>query len=381
MLIRTPWTSQPQAAVGLNPYWVAKGLVLIVDGETFTDRQGTRVLVATGAPNRRVSLPGGVRGYGTTYAGNTTAYSGSPVLPAAVSGSRSVVSLVNSVSAGGSNAGRVFQPSSGSGLQFSGDEAMFFTGFALTMSWSKVNTAAVQSLWYVNPVPVHNKWVTYGVSHDQSTSAVQPKMYIDGSLVAVTTQAAAGSFVSVSSSIALGNRPSDVLRSFDGLHGIQLFFDGFLSEKDHAELAKNPYQAYAPLARRYWDFASGPLIIRPAGDTATTGWSSTELTFYGAINEVVASDAQYITSPDVGVSPGPYTWTITPTPLAAGTWDVSVRCADVVGSGQIRIRFLDASSVSVGVSAYQTITGAFATQTHAVTTTGTAVYGSIEVAP
>ena len=164
--------------------------------------------------------------------------------------------------------------------------------------------------------------------------------------------------------------------------GLTAVWGRALSAAELKSLTLNPWQVFAPLQRNiYIGSASIVSITRPSSDITVTGWTSTGANFYDQINEVTYNDTNYITSPDLNSSPGPYTWTITPTPLAAGTWDVSVRCSDVASSGQIRIRFLDAGSSSVGVSAYQTVSGAFATQTHTVVTSASAVYGAIEVAP
>jgi len=120
-------------------------------------------------------------------------------------------------------------------------------------------------------------------------------------------------------------------------------------------------------------------ISRPSSDVLTTGWTGTpdNTTLFNNVDEVSASDTDYITSPAISGGEN-ITFGITPS-LAAGTWDVRYRANFVGASAQVRIHLLDGSNVSQGVSSWQTVTSSFALYTASVTTTGTASRVKIEV--
>lgn len=120
-------------------------------------------------------------------------------------------------------------------------------------------------------------------------------------------------------------------------------------------------------------------IFRPTSDVTTTGWTGSpdNTNKYANIDETPASNTDYITSPTIaggeniifGLSGS----------LAAGTWDVRYRANFVGSSAQVRISLLDGSSVSQGVSSWQTVTSTYADYTASVTTTGAANRVKIEV--
>lgn len=123
--------------------------------------------------------------------------------------------------------------------------------------------------------------------------------------------------------------------------------------------------------------ASGP--SRPTSDITTTGWSaSTGVVLFDMIDEASAADGDYIISPELGGSPGPAVFALTPT-LAAGNHQIDVRARRTSTAGQVRVILQDSGGTAVGTSAWQSLTASFATYTLGVTTTGTAERVSIEV--
>lgn len=120
-------------------------------------------------------------------------------------------------------------------------------------------------------------------------------------------------------------------------------------------------------------------IKRPTYDVTTTGWDgiSDNANKYANIDEVTASDTDYITSPNItggeniifGLSGS----------VAAGTWDVRYRANFVGASAQVRVSLLDGSGTSQGASSWQTVTSTYADYTASVTTTGAATRVKIEV--
>lgn len=124
---------------------------------------------------------------------------------------------------------------------------------------------------------------------------------------------------------------------------------------------------------------SASTIGRPVSDITTTGWSGVpNASLYLNINEVVASDTQYIVSPNLNATPGPAVFGIAPTQVS-GTYNANIRARYTTGAGDIRVLLLDSSGATVGTSAWQTLTGTFATYSLSVTTTGIAMRVRIEV--
>jgi hypothetical protein len=147
------------------------------------------------------------------------------------------------------------------------------------------------------------------------------------------------------------------------------------------------------LARNYWQiFESNerPIFIpnasvvvsisRPSADVSTTGWTGTpnNTTLFANINESVASDSEYITSPVITGSGDPCVYDITPT-LAAGNWDIRFRAWFIGSSAQARLLLLDSSNAVQGTSAWQTVTSTVVPYTAQLTTTGAASRVRIEV--
>jgi hypothetical protein len=127
---------------------------------------------------------------------------------------------------------------------------------------------------------------------------------------------------------------------------------------------------------------SAPSITRPNSDIVVTGWVGVpdNTNLYANIDEAVPSTTDYILSPDVGASPGPAIFGLSSS-LTAGSYDVRFEAKRTQSTGQIRVVFRDSSGVSVGASAWQTLTNAYTTYALTVSTTGTATQGGFEVQP
>jgi len=154
-----------------------------------------------------------------------------------------------------------------------------------------------------------------------------------------------------------------------------------ISDTEIKSLSDNPWQIFAPISQPIFvgTVAEVISITRPSSDVSTSGWTGTpdNTNLYTNINETVASDTSYITSPIIsgvhecieGISPT----------LDAGTWDITYRANFVGASAQVRVSLLDAANTPQGVSDWQTVTSTFATYTAVVVTTGAAVRVKIEV--
>lgn len=157
-----------------------------------------------------------------------------------------------------------------------------------------------------------------------------------------------------------------------------LAFNRALTVADIKSLSANPWQIFTPQFRQIWVPASVS-IYRPSSDVLTTGWTGTpdNTDLYKNIDEVTASDTDYITSPTI--TGGESTIMGLSGSLVAGTWDVRYRANFTGTSADVRITLLDGSNVSQGVSSWQTVTSSYADYTAQITTTGTATRVMIEV--
>jgi len=96
------------------------------------------------------------------------------------------------------------------------------------------------------------------------------------------------------------------------------------------------------------------------------------------LDEAVASDTDFITSPVINGSQGPAIFGLGNT-LAAGTYDIRIRARRTDAAGDIRLLLLDGSNATQGTSSWQSLTASFAPYTLSVTTTGSAVRARLEV--
>lgn len=119
-------------------------------------------------------------------------------------------------------------------------------------------------------------------------------------------------------------------------------------------------------------------VFRPLADVSGVGWSSTNASLVGAINEPNPNDTTFITSPDVTVaSPGAFTADV-PT-MPAGSYMRRLRARRTGATGEVRLVYLDAGGATVGTTPWQSLTTALTTYSAVVTLTGTAVRLRIEV--
>ena len=301
-LLRRVRTSQPQTPTRLSSYWVSRGLVLAIQQDWYATPYGTFPLVKTNSPANLPSEKGRVSGFGTTYAGNTNSYLTGPVLTHPKSGWRSWFVLLYANSTGGSGFGRVFQHATGTGADGAGGEAILCVGTTNELRYEKFPTLGSSLVSeYKSPAAIPlNTWTSYGITHQQVFTDTLPQGYKNGvaETWSILTACGAGSVsASPPTSLAIGNRPSDTARTWDGMIGIQLYFDGALSAADHAAIHANPWQVFAeetiPL---FWTSVTAQ-FARPTSDASAGTWTaSTGSDLYAMIDETVASDTDYIST-------------------------------------------------------------------------------------
>ena len=247
-------TAQPQYGTQPDPYWVARGLQIVYDGQRVAwSRVAPAIPTRTlgGTPKFRNSPKGMVAGIGAAYGTGTTDRIDSGTLKAPKSGTRSVVAHLFVNGTGGGGFGRVFQNASGSGIANAGDEAVYLNGGG--MLFVRTTSSLSGASYTTTDAFPTGRWATYGYSFlgDYPTNTL-PLVLIDGvAQSAITINAAAGSAFTANTSMAMswGNRVSDSARSFDGMIGPVLIFDGYLTPAEHRSLSLNPWQVFQPLGR------------------------------------------------------------------------------------------------------------------------------------
>jgi len=247
-------TSQPPFGTPPDPYWVSRGLQIVYDGQRVAwsrDAPAVPFRALGGTPKFRNSPKGMVAGIGATYGTGTTNRIDSGTLKSPKSGMRSVVAHLFVNGTGGGGFGRVFQNASGSGIANAGDEAVYLnsSGMLFVRTTSSLSGASYTT---TAAFPT-GRWATYGYSFlgDYPTNTL-PLIAVDGlPITAITINAAAGSAFSANTSMNMswGNRVSDSARSFDGMIGPVLIFDGYLTPQEHKLLSDNPWRVFAPLGR------------------------------------------------------------------------------------------------------------------------------------
>lgn len=361
LILPSQWTSQPQVAAGVN--WanpLAQGLV-VAWNPTFplTNFASSAFTPAfQGAPGRVLNANG------NGYTGGSGAFDGVNFNFSSWPTSAGTILIVGRNAATGTNGN----------------------------PWD-LNAAEIDFLPYANDLIYSNAWATArwlsGASIPAGTSLVNPYVAaVRGSNVA-SSHAYYVNGVSVGTANATWSAPTYLRLLYCGFNAgvnttnlaasLCLAWNRTLTDEELAWVTRstaNPWQIFTPLPRRILVTAAAtPGTL--TGDVTTTGWTATPSgDYYTTLDEAVASDTDYITSPTLGTG-GPITMSIEP--VTAGTYDVQIRAAYSGSAGQVRANLLNSSNVSQGVSSWQTLTSSPTTYTLSVTTTGTATRVRIEV--
>lgn len=264
---------QPQIG-GLRPnaYWKSKGLQLVFIGNKkvwHRDSPEGEILTTTG-PTKSVVTPYGVaQGFASVYGTGLTDYIGGIYLRSPRSGYRSIFARVYPRTTGGGGLGRIYQATTGSGLSV-GESFYLSTNPGVTFAIYS-NSQAVGHSWTPSFTIPTGRWCTLGISVPFSASAATSATgYLDGRNkgTAPNSGAITGLTVNPDTNLAIGNRPTAPgnERYFDGMIECILVFDGFLTDRDHAQLDANPYCVFEPVSRRiYGASASGAVTLLPSG--------------------------------------------------------------------------------------------------------------------
>lgn len=358
LLLKTRGVIQTLGPVEIDPYWLRRGLQMVVDnGRVVFNREVQKLqpTTVTGGPKSQVSKFGRAMGFGPTYGlGTTDSLAGSTLAPP-TTGKRSIVAELNPKTSGGGTLGRVFQDASGSGL--ARGESFYLNAATGIVYAIFVTNAGGASQWPIPTPPALDTWSVVGFSVEFVTSAVTPGYgYINGKFVASGNNiAVAGTLpgTNPTTDLVLGNRASDGIRGWDGMQGLILIFDGFLEAKDHASLAMNRRQVFLE-SRAIWVGASSA-----SGSTGTVAYTNANDTSAASGTTTVLGTLARTNGNDTSAAAG--TTTVLGTLATTNADDTSVASGTVGAGGSTGTVAVTNANDTAAAAGTTTVTGASAT--------------------
>ncbi|HET8685469.1 MAG TPA: LamG-like jellyroll fold domain-containing protein [Methanosarcina sp.] len=144
------------------------------------------------------------------------------------------------------------------------------------------------------------------------------------------------------------------------------------------QLFTNPFKIFEPNPRNMiFAVNTNGIITSPGSDVTVTGWTATPGPGYASmLNEYIANDSDYVTSPFASTG-GPLVMNLENS-LPAGSWNIRFR-AYYTGtfSCSLQVSLLDASNNVVGTTVADPLTSSVADHLLAIETTGIATQISI----
>ena len=242
LIFKRPQSRQPPGPALLNPRWISRGLVYADTLALPWDAKSKRFDTVTGT-----SIV--TRGQGLTRNfDGVSAWSIQTPLTAHAE-KRTYVIRMAVLGGGGNLFGRIFDKLT-AGVA---TEILYvdFTAAGRVGYRRDFSASHAQTTW---PAPASGRDTVLVVTYDSSAAANAPALYYDGVSQGAGTLEVVGSGTLVNNSdpYVIGNRGSDLLRTFDGYLSDFLIFDAILTASEIAELSRNPADAYAPLPRQLW---------------------------------------------------------------------------------------------------------------------------------
>lgn len=127
-------------------------------------------------------------------------------------------------------------------------------------------------------------------------------------------------------------------------------------------------------------FIASSTDIYTIADGVKTGWTGSpdNTNLYTNIDETISSDTDYVESPPINGSQGPYEETLSAS-MPAGSWEVDFTAKYTISAAQVKITLLDSVGTSVGDTGWISVASTFTGYTPTITSTGTATTVRIEV--
>jgi hypothetical protein len=216
------------------------------------------------------------------------------------------------------------------------------------------------------------------VSHRRDTgeSYIFARPLSGGDLL-IGTNTATGSSVASNGIFSVGS--GIAVQYWSGDIGLAFASYDFMSQYKALALLNNPWALFED--RSYY-FAAPTVTVsvyRPNSDISITGWTGVPLSnLYDNINESVLDTADYNLSPALSGTPSPAIHGLEGSPLPTGTYTIGVTASTTFGTGYIRVRLYDNSSVEVGASLLQPVNTSDTVYYLNITTTGDAYRCGVE---
>lgn len=249
---------------------LANGLVFSwLAGAGNIDHVNRRAVTLSGTRRRGARRQIGVaRGFGSTYGAGASDYVLTSFSNHASQRSYAFWMLYNGT--GGANLGRVFDKRSPTPAAAFGPEAVLHTGGVLRYDRT-FNSAASQGQWGIT-MPSAGVWAFIVITYDSSSISNDATFYRDGAAVALVadTNPASGNADITTDVYALGNRPNDGARNWDGMIASFSIWDRILSAAEVRALydPQTRWDLYRPVSP--WRIlASAPAA---AGQPTRTRW-------------------------------------------------------------------------------------------------------------
>ena len=270
--LRTPWTSQPQTAVGIdssNP--ITRGLVFALNAANRRDSISGATAVLSGTSYQAVGLAGISHKSPTTQVPGAFTYT----VNIASAFDCTTVVVFRSVTA---QAAYHYVPT----LNFNSAEPVVFSSTGSQSVFSTTGNASTT----ITTLSAGRVYVLAGVKRVNSQ-----EQYVNG--VKVTTDVTGNRAVGAITTVSVG-RPSGGNNVENAEYYEVLHFNRALSPHEVAVLSANPWQVFAPLERRIWAPAAGggTTITGTIGTAVASGFTGTvnaNRTIAGALGTATAS--------------------------------------------------------------------------------------------
>lgn len=288
--MKTPWTSQPQYAAGIdqsNP--LTRGLIAAANPATGIDHVSGKLINFTGGAKRTV-----VNG---EVCINTDGYTSSIYAhidyPSREYTNMTMFALATPRTLGTNRSVMTFASTTDSSPVIS-----LRSGFTTS---SKVYLLVRNDSYDSNTPDATDTTLPAFVVGNRCAVAMEMtynggacKSYINGILDTQTTNTNASNGFTVNRlafnalSFLAGNEDF-----WDGESALYLVWDRLLSVAEHASLAANPWQVFAPLEHWLPFLGSTPQLLAPTGRLAGSSWSASSGTTYSCVDEASPDDGDY----------------------------------------------------------------------------------------
>lgn len=246
---------QPIGGVGANPQWIARRLLMADTVSGYAANAVTGLQDTFSGTSIEATRFGKVRRFGaaSTDLCNTSVKT--------IGAARTLFIRAMASGAGGNGFGRMLDKNDGTTTEL----AAYYDG---TLIHYIQAYDGGRGRWTIT-APASGVPFVLAVSHDASSAANDPLIYLDGVLQSATeVDIPSGARVTVADQLSIGNRNADQARNWDGWLADALAFETVLTAAEIQALSVNPYQVWQPFTRYVPFSSSSPVTIACATGAA-----------------------------------------------------------------------------------------------------------------